>query len=106
VSDNIPSTNDLIYGDDTFFVHSIIDHKIAPHPLTYAKGPALLFKVKWEGYDSSEDSWEPYVNVKRTDCLYDYIKNSDKFRLLILSSEYKKLGNSYSSRFPRSFLGP
>ena len=106
VSDNIPSTNDLIYGDDTFFVHSIIDHKIAPHPLTYAKGPALLFKVKWEGYDSSEDSWEPYVNVKRTDCLYDYIKSSDKFRLLILSSEYKKLGNSYSSRFPRSFLGP
>jgi hypothetical protein len=106
VSDNIPSTNDLIYGDDTFFVHSIIDHKIAPHPLTYAKGPALLFKVKWEGYDSSEDSWEPYVNVKRTDCLYDYIKNSDKFRLCILSSEYKKLGNSYSSRFPRSFLGP
>jgi hypothetical protein len=106
VSDNIPSTNDLIYGDDTFYVHSIIDHKIAPHPLTYAKGPALLFKVKWEGYDSSEDSWEPYVNVKRTDCLYDYIKKSDKFRLLILSSEYKKLGNSYSSRFPRSFFGP
>ena len=64
VSDNIPSTNDLIYGDDNFFVHSIIDHKIASHPLTYAKGPALLFKVKWEGYDSSEDSWEPYVNVK------------------------------------------
>ncbi len=106
VSDNISSTNDLVYGDDTFFVHSIIDHKIAPHPLTYEKGPALLFKVKWEGDDSSEDSWEPYANVKRTDCLYDYIKHSDKFRLLILSSEYKKLGNSYSSRFSRSFLGP
>ena len=56
VPDNIPSSNDMIYGDDTFFVHSIIDHKIAPHPSTYAKGPALLFKVKWEGYDSSEDS--------------------------------------------------
>ena len=90
MSDNIPSTNDLIYGDDTFFVQSIIDHKIAPHPLTYAIGPALLFKVKWEGCDSSEDSWEPYVHVKRTDCLYGYIKTSDKFRLLILSSENKK----------------
>ena len=77
VSDNIPSTNDLVYADDTFFVHSIIDHKIAPHSLTYAKGPALLFKVKWEGYDSSEDSWEAYVHVKRTDCMYDYIKHSD-----------------------------
>ena len=106
MSDNIPSTNDLNYGGDTFNVHSIIDHKIPPHPLTYAKGPALLLKVKWEGSDSSEDSWEPYVIDKRTDCLYDYIKHSDKSRLLILSSEYKKIGNSYSSRFPRSFLGP
>jgi hypothetical protein len=69
VSDNIPSTNDLLYGDDTSLVHSIIDHRIAPHPLTYAKGPELLFRVKWEGYDSSEDSWKLYVNVKRTDCL-------------------------------------
>jgi hypothetical protein len=105
IPDDIPSSNDLIFGDDTFFVHSIVDHKIAPHPLTYAKGPALLFKVKWEGYDSSEDSWEPYVNVKRTDCFNDYIKKSDKFRLLLLSSEYKKLSSSYSSRFPRNF-GP
>jgi hypothetical protein len=64
--DDIPSSNDFICGDDTFHVHSIIDHKIAPHSQTYAKGPALLFKVKWEGYDPSEDSWEPYINVKRT----------------------------------------
>ena len=47
VSDNILSTNDLICGDNTIFVHSISDHKISPHPLAYAKGPALLFKVKW-----------------------------------------------------------
>ena len=38
VLDNIPSSNDMIYGDATFFVHSIIHHKIAPHPSTYAKG--------------------------------------------------------------------
>jgi len=77
--DDIPSSNDFIYGDDTFHVQSIIDHKIDPYPQTYAKDPALLFKVKWEGYDSSDDSWEPYKNVKRTDCLNDYIRNSDKF---------------------------
>jgi hypothetical protein len=64
--DDIPSSNDFIYGDDTFHVHPIIDHTIAPHPQTYAKGPALLFKIKWEGYDPFEDSWEPYINVKRT----------------------------------------
>jgi hypothetical protein len=77
VPDNIPSSNDVIYGDDTFFVHSIIDHKIALHPSTYAKGSTLLFKVKWEGYDSFEDSWEPYVNVKRTDCFEEYYKTND-----------------------------
>ena len=106
IPDNIPSSNVMIYGDDTFFIQSIVDHKIAPHPSTYAKGPALLFKVKWEGYDSSEDSWEPYVNVKRTDCFEEYYKNSDKFRLLILSNAYKKLSSSYSSRFPKNFFGP
>ena len=72
VQNNIPSSNDMIYGDDTFFVHSIIYRKIDPHPSTYAKGPALLFKVEWEGYDSSEDSWEPYVNVKRMDYFEEY----------------------------------
>ena len=96
----------MIYGDDTFFVHSIIYHRIAPHHSTYAKGPALLFKVKWEGYDSSENSWEPYVNVKRTDCFEEYFRKSDNFRLLILSNDYKKLNYSYASRFPKTFLGP
>jgi hypothetical protein len=100
IPDDIPSSNDFIYGDDTFHVHSIIDHVIARHPQTYAKGPAFLFKVKWEGYDSSEDSLEPYINVKRTHCLNDYIINSDKFRLLLLSNEYKKLSSSYYSQFP------
>ena len=89
VSDNIPSSNDMIYGDDIFFVHSIIDRIIAPHLSTYAKGRALLFKVKWEGYDSSEDSWEPYVNIKRTDYFEECNETSDKFILLILSNEYK-----------------
>ena len=56
---DIPLSNDFIYGDDTFHVHSIIDHKIAPHLSTYTKGPALLFKIKWDGYDPFQDSWEP-----------------------------------------------
>ncbi len=81
VSDDYPISNDFSYGDDTFHVHSLVEHKIAPHPSTYTKGPALLFKVKWEGYDSSEDSWEPCVNVKRTDCFGDYIKHNENFAL-------------------------
>jgi len=42
---DIPSSNDFIYGDDTFHVHSIIDHKIAPQPQTYAKSPTILCKA-------------------------------------------------------------
>jgi hypothetical protein len=106
IPDDIPSySNYFVYGDDMFYAHSIVEHKITPNPATYAKGPTLLFKVKWEGYDSSEDSWEPYENVKRTDCFDDYYKHSDKIRLLIRSNEYKKLSSSYSSRFPKVF-GP
>ncbi len=101
VPDSLPTSNEFIYGNDTFHVHSIADHKIAPHPSTYTKGLALLFKVKWEVYDSSEDSWELYVNVKRTDCFGDYIKHRDRFRVLILSDEHKKSSPSYPSRFPR-----
>jgi hypothetical protein len=75
-----------MYGDGTFHLHSIIiDHKNIPYPPTYKKDPTLLFKVKREGYDSTDDFFEPYVNVKRADCFEDYIKNSDKFRILILS---------------------
>ena len=72
IPDNIPSSNDFVYGDDHYHEHSLLDHKIALHPQSYAKGHALLFRVRWEGYDSSEDSWEPYINVKITDCFDDY----------------------------------
>ena len=44
--DDIPSSNDFIYGEDTFHVHSIIDHKIAPRLSLYTKSHALLFKIK------------------------------------------------------------
>ena len=102
IANDIPTTNDFVYGDDHYQVHSLLDTKIAPHPQTYAKGRALLFRVIWEGYDSSKDSWVPYIHVERTDCFDDYLKTSDKFRLLLLSDEYKKLSSSYPSRFPRT----
>ena len=96
----------MIYGDDTIFVHSITNHKIAPHPSTYAKGPAHVYKLKWEASDTSDYSWEPYLNVKRADCFEENYQKSDKFRLLILLNEYKKLSSSYASRFPKQIWTP
>ncbi len=100
--DDIPLSNDVFNGGDTFMstpllvIKSLLTLKLMP------KAQLSYLKVKWEGYDFSEDSWDPYIHVKRTDCFNDYIiRNSDKFRLLLLSNEYKKINSSYSSRFPR-----
>ena len=100
VPDDVPSSNDYVYGDDYYHVSMIMDHKTAIHPQKYAKGPALLFKVRWENYGPSEDSWEPYINLKRTDQFQSYLKSSDKFRLFLNSSEYRKLQKMYPARFP------
>jgi hypothetical protein len=71
IADDIQASNDFVSGGDHYQVHSLLDHKVPPYPQTYAKGPSLLFRVRWEGYDSLEDSWEPYINVKRTDYFDD-----------------------------------
>ena len=99
--DTVPSTNDYVYGDDFYHVKAIIDHKVAPFPQLYRKGPALLFRVRWEGYTAADDSWEPYVNLKRTDEFHSYLRTSDKLRLFLNSDEYLRLSRAYPSRFPR-----
>ena len=100
--DGIPAANDLIYGDDNFYVHEILDHKIVAHSATYKKGPALLFLVRWENFGPANDSWEPYINLRRTDSFIECLNKNDKFRLLIMLNEFKKLSSSYPSRFPSS----
>ena len=99
VPDEIPAVNDRKYGDDEYLVHSIIDHKTAPFPERYSKGPALLFRVRWQGYGPKDDTWEPYVHLSKTAELDKYIKSSDKFRLFLKSDEYKKLSRAYQERF-------
>ena len=103
-SDDFPVTGEKDYEDDFFHVEEILDHKVAPFPLRYQKGPALLFKIRWYGYGPKDDTWEPYVNVKQTEELHNYIKNSDKFRLFVKSDEYKKLSRAYTSRFPQYLI--
>jgi hypothetical protein len=71
ISDDIPSSDDFARGDDHYHVHSLLDHKISPHPQSYAKDNAHLFRVRWEGYDAWDDSREFYINVKRTNCFYE-----------------------------------
>ena len=44
--DDIPAANNFINGDDHFYVHKILSHKIDAHPATYEKGPTLLFLAR------------------------------------------------------------
>jgi hypothetical protein len=57
IPDNIPTSNDFVYGEDHFHVHSITE-LLHTHKLMQ-DGPTLLFRVRLEEYDSSEDYWEP-----------------------------------------------
>jgi transposase InsO family protein len=43
---------------------------------------SLKFRVSWFGYDASEDSWEPYANLRDTEALHDYLR-SKKLQFLI-----------------------
>ena len=48
-----------------YFVKDVISHKIEPNG-------DLRFLVRWMGYSSKEDTWEPEETVKGTDCLEKY----------------------------------
>ena len=46
IADDIPASNDFVYGDDHYHVHFLLVQKVAPRPQTYAKVPSLLFRVR------------------------------------------------------------
>ena len=50
----------------------IID-RILDHSGIQSRTQSLDFKVRWLGYDESEDLWLPYKNVKDTSALQDYL---------------------------------
>jgi transposase InsO family protein len=56
-----------------FFVDSFLDIKGNKHPKTnrFFKTD-LFFKVRWEGYDESYDTWEPYKELKLTEKFHTY----------------------------------
>jgi hypothetical protein len=75
-----PYKSDLTYGNnddeqltphaiaatdqDTFIVDSIVDHRGNPKNKN-----SLLFRVRWAGYEPSEDTWEPYKNLRNVKAL-------------------------------------
>ncbi len=33
----------------------------------------MEFKIRWQGYDSSEDTWEPWKAVRNIPALHSYL---------------------------------
>ena len=48
--------------------------RILAHRGTSKKKSKMMFKVHWEGYDDSKDSWEPYSSVKDLAALDVYVE--------------------------------
>ena len=99
--DFIPTTIEAVR--DEHVVDHIVEHQISePNDGLYSRGPALVFKVRWYGYTSAEDTWETYETLRRVSALHDYARSNVSFRNLFMSSYYIKLNQRYPTRFPAS----
>jgi hypothetical protein len=59
---------ELLNGEEEFEVEAIVAH--------WKKGWGLQFLIKWQGYPTSDNSWEPQKNLKHaTEILSSYKVN-------------------------------
>ena len=64
-----------------FIVDRIVDHDIATaRDGFYERGPCLVFKVHWAGYDASEYTWHIYKTIPRAKTLDAYSHDNMTFK--------------------------
>ena len=68
-----------------FFVESITDHQGCFTRST------IEFFVKWMDYPESENTWEPYTNLRDNEVLNDYLKLKGLHRLI--NKQHRKCSN-------------
>ena len=66
----------------------------------YERGPCLVFKVRWAGYDESDDTWQTYQSIRRVQALDVCARDNFGFKKLCSSSRYSDLHKRYPQRFP------
>jgi Chromo (CHRromatin Organisation MOdifier) domain len=57
------------FDDEAYIVAEIRAHKGTPKDRSN-----LFFKVHWEGYPDSEDTWEPYSELRHLAKLHLYLE--------------------------------
>jgi len=55
----------------------VVDHIVA-HRGDWDRLSTLEFKVRWQGYTVSDDTWEPWSNVRTNGRLHEYLRNIGK----------------------------
>ena len=84
-----------------FIVDHIVEHDIASaRDGFYERGPCLVFKVRWAGYDEFADTWQTYQSIRRVQALDVYARDIFGFKKLCSSSRYSDLHKRYPQRFP------
>ena len=74
---NINDAEDLALLDkDEYVIEAIISHRGNWNHLK-----SMQFMVKWSGYSTAENTWEPWSSLRRTIQLHDYLrlKNLSKY---------------------------
>ena len=57
---------DLIESEEEYEVENIINHR------HYGRGRQLQYLIKWKGYPSSDNTWEPQENVHAENLVKEY----------------------------------
>ena len=57
-------------ADIEYEVETILGHR-----KKHTKGATMEYKIRWKGYDTSYDTWEPVDNLDCKAMLVDYHKN-------------------------------
>ncbi len=58
----------------TWITEAILDHR-PKKKRKQLRRSQLEFLVKWQGYPSEENTWEPWANLRRNILAHEYLRN-------------------------------
>jgi len=98
VDPDSPSPLEIAAKDNQFYlVEKVLDHRGDMNVKS-----SLEFLVQWLNYDSSQNTWTSWKNLRTTHALHDYLRQKGLFKLI--PPQFRKEGDviitSHSSKLP------
>ena len=66
---------DIVDGQEEYEVKQIVSHRI------FGRNKQLQYLVKWQGYPSSDNTWEPAENLHADELIQEYKQRSSHLRV-------------------------